>query len=302
MKKNLTTAYDDRQYMISPEYELFYYQDTRAVKRTGMHTHSNYEYYFFLEGNVEARVNNEHYILSYGDILVVPPGIPHGLFVKNFDVPYRRFDMWISVPFYEKLLTLSENFSYFPNLASKEQQYVIHTDRISFNRVLSRLYNIIEEEKGDRFGRETQLKILISDLGLLLNRLAYESFNKQGIVENDTLYQNICTYIDNNIDEKLTLDSISEHFFLSKYYLSHVFKDNIGISIHQYISKRRLKLCHDEIISGIPVSMIYRQYGFEDYSSFYRAFRKEYGVSPKTLLQQARLDINNSAHPDSYTS
>ncbi len=293
MKNNLTTSYDDRQYMISQDYELYYYHDTKEVKRTGLHAHPYYEFYFFLEGNVEAQINKEHCILSCGDIIAVPPGTTHGVFIKNFDVPYRRFDLWMSVDFYDRLTSISREFGYFPELATKKNIYIIHTEPIAFNGILSKLYGIIEEQKSNRFGKNMQLMILLSDLGLTVNRLAYEQFNNYPEAIQDTLYQNICNYIDNNLGEDLSLDNIAGHFFLSKYYLSHVFKDNLGISIHRYISKRRLKLCHDAIVSGTPVSQTYRQYGFDDYSSFYRAFRKEYGMSPKSLIRRSRQNIAN---------
>ena len=291
MKKNLTTNYDDRQYMISEDFELFYYRDTNPVKRTGLHSHPYYEFYFFLEGNVELSIRQKNYSLSYGDIFFIPPNTTHGVFVKNFDVPYRRFDLWLSIPFYNRLVEVCPDLSYYPDLVMKENCHLIHTERTAFSLVLNRLYSIIEEQKGNRFGRDSRILILISDLGLTINRLAYEQINKPLPSQQDSLYKNICTYIDNNIDEVLTLDRIADHFFLSKYYLSHVFKDNIGISIHKYITKRRLTMCHDEIIAGVPASSVCQQHGFDDYSSFYRAFKKEYGISPKALAQQAKLEI-----------
>ncbi|MBR5359423.1 MAG: cupin domain-containing protein, partial [Lachnospiraceae bacterium] len=232
MKKNLSTSYDDRQYMTSGDYELYYYRDTEAVKRTGLHTHPYYEFYFFLEGNAEAQVQKEHYILSYGDIFIVPPNTTHGVFIKNFDVPYRRFDLWISVPFYERLVAICPDLTYFTDAARKENRHLIHTEKTSFNLILNRLYSIIEEKQSLRFGRDTRILLLISDLGLTVNRLAYEQFNRHPAVQ-DSLYRSVCAYIDNNIDSDLSLDVIAGHFFLSKYYLSHVFKNNIGISIHQ---------------------------------------------------------------------
>lgn len=293
MKKNLTSNYDDRQYMQSGDFELYYYQDMSAGKRTGLHTHDYYEFYFFLEGHAEAQVKSEHYMLTYGDILLVPPRTSHGIFVQDFDLPYRRFDLWISVSFYNRLVAQSPEYSYAIGKAIDEDRHVIHNDRITFNSVLSRLFNIVEEEKGDRFGKATQLHISISDLLMYINRLAYEQFSPKKI-SSDSLYQNICDYIEHNIDEDLKLDTIADHFFLSKYYISHVFKDNIGISLHQYIAKKRLKLAHDAIMGGEPVSQVYQICGFEDYSSFYRAFKKEYNCSPRKLVQQSKLDTSDA--------
>lgn len=291
MKKNLISDYDDRQYMVQNDYELYYYRDTGPVKRTGLHTHTNHEFYFFIDGNVEVKIGQKNYTMSYGDIFFVPPNTSHGVFVKNFDIPYRRFDMWISEPFFNLLVEEYPDLNYFPDLAIKEECYLIHAERTAFSLILNRLYSIIEEQQGSRFGRDARILLLIADLGLTINRLAYEQFNRQQIPLQDSLYNNICAYIDNNIDEELSLDRIADHFFLSKYYLSHVFKENIGISIHKYITKRRLILCHDEIVAGIPASLVCHQHGFDDYSSFYRAFKKEYGMSPNTLAQRARLDI-----------
>ena len=68
---------------------------------------------------------------------------------------------------------------------------------------------------------------------------------------------------------------------MSKYHIAHIFKENTGISIHQYIMKKRLAACRDAILSNISITKAYLMFGFKDYSSFYRAFKKEFGISPK---------------------
>ncbi len=293
MKKNLTSDFDDRQYMQSPEYELYYYHDTKPSTRTGLHTHPYYEFYFFLEGHAEAEVKKEHYMLKYGDILIVPPKVNHGIFVHDFEIPYRRFDLWISVDFYNKLKSVSPDFGYAVELAIDEDRHVIHTDRITFNSILSKLFYIVEEEKGNRFGRKIQLDLSISELLLTISRLAHEQMNHKKVTT-DAIYQNICNYIEHHIDEDLSLDNIASHFFLSKFYISHVFKDNIGISVHKYIAKKRLMLCHDAIMGGEPVSLVCTNYGFDDYSSFYRAFKKEYGMSPTELIRRSKKNTTDA--------
>ncbi len=293
MKKNLTTTYDDRQYMESLDFELYYYHDTKPVTRTGLHTHKYYEFYFFLEGHAEAQVQQEHYMLSYGDILIVPPGITHGIFVHDFDIPYRRFDLWVSKQTFSEMLKQGSDYGYAVNMALQEARHVIHTDRITFNSILSKLFYIIEENKSARFGRECQLRLSVSELVLTVNRLAFEQFNDRRITQ-DVLYQNICDYIEHNIDEDLSLDNIANHFFLSKFYISHVFKDNIGISLHKYIAKKRLQLCRDAILSGESMSEACNNYGFDDYSNFYRAFKKEFGISPRELAKSAKLNTSDA--------
>ena len=96
-----------------------------------------------------------------------------------------------------------------------------------------------------------------------------------------SLYANLVEYIENHLEEELSLERLAEEFYVSKYHIAHVFKDNIGLSIHQYITKKRLLLCEEAIRAKMNITDVYQTYGFGDYSSFYRAFKKEYGISPK---------------------
>ena len=103
------------------------------------------------------------------------------------------------------------------------------------------------------------------------------------------LYLNLCDYINNHLDEDLSLEQLASFFYVSKYHISHIFKDNMGISLHQYITKKRLQASKNGILSGIPFGQVYQQYGFNDYTSFYRAFKKEFGSSPKEFKEQHKM-------------
>ncbi len=294
MKKDLMTAFDTRQYMVSNDFELYYYCDTDAKARTGLHTHDYIELYFFLEGNATAQVRDRKYKLQYGDMMIIPPHVSHGITIQNFDVPYRRFDFWISTEYYHHLVAISSDFDFALSHVKSIQEYLFHNDRIAFNTLLAKLFDLIEEQKSQYFGRETRISIDVSDLMLSINRTVYE--RQEGNQPSEaSLYQNICSYIEQHIDEDLSLENIAGHFYLSKFYIAHVFKDSIGISIHQYIRKKRLQLCHEAILGNRSITDVYQAFGFEDYSSFYRAFKKEYGLSPKELQKRSLRDAVQSA-------
>lgn len=88
-------------------------------------------------------------------------------------------------------------------------------------------------------------------------------------------------YIEEHLEEELSLDRMVAEFFVSKYHIAHFFKDHIGMSVHQYVQKKRLEACREVIRNNMKISEAYLLFGFKDYSGFYKAFRKEYGMSPK---------------------
>ena len=66
MKKNLQTTFSTRQYMLSKDFEIYYYSDSHddnLRSKVRIHTHDYYEFYFFLEGNVSIQINDSEYPL-----------------------------------------------------------------------------------------------------------------------------------------------------------------------------------------------------------------------------------------------
>lgn len=116
--------------------------------------------------------------------------------------------------------------------------------------------------------------------------MVYHQFHKRPASYSNALYLNICDYINNHLEEDLSLEHLASFFYVSKYHISHVFKEHMGLSLHQYIIKKRLQACKNGILSGAALTSLYQQYGFHDYSSFYRAFKKEFGQSPREFREQ----------------
>lgn len=289
MKKNLQTEFSTRQYMLSKDFEIFYYND-RNLSHVDMHSHNYYEFYFFLEGNVKMQIQDQQYSLKYGDLILIPPRIYHKAVIDNMEVPYRRFVFWISQEYCNHLLDISPDYVYLQQYVQIKNDYIFHNDRITFNTIQSRILRLIEEQRSDKFGRTPQIALCVDDLILHLNRLVYERNTPANPHVADSLYQNIMSYIEGHLDESLTLDALAAEFYVSKYHIAHVFKDNLGLSIHQYITKKRLTACREAIQSGENITQTYQAFGFGDYSSFYRAFKKEYGISPKDCQDMVTLE------------
>lgn len=284
MKKNLQTTFSTRQNMLSRDFEIYYYNDTfqnSHYYNVNSHVHNYYEFYFFLEGNVTMNIEGALHVLKPGDVIIIPPNISHYAILNDEHIPYRRFVFWISIDYCNDLLQLSPDYVYLMQHARVTKHYIFHYDVIGFNTLQSKVFRLIEELHSNRFGRDAKITLCANDLILHLNRSVYEMEHPKSQHEQQHLYQNLLLFIEDHLDEELTLDRLAEQFFVSKYHIAHVFKENLGLSVHQFITKKRLRMCQEAILSQTTISNIYLKYGFKDYSSFFRAFKKEFGMSPK---------------------
>ena len=275
-----TITFEDRQYMNSNDFEIFYYNDKKLLN-FGVHKHDNYEIYLYLSGDIQYQVDGKEINLQKGDFFIIPPNVEHGPVKINEETNYKRFVIWLKKDFIESLSKIIPEISYTFNYIEKNKKYNYTMEYIHFNELFGSLLAIWREHTDNNPFKNSMEISLLSTFLIKVNRLIYDYANPIHSQTNTELYTLIFDYINRNITENLTLENIANQFYTSKYHISHMFKENLGISPYQYITKLKLDNCRNAIAAGEPITNVAQKFGFVDYTTFYRAFKKEYGMSPK---------------------
>ena len=90
----------------------------------------------------------------------------------------------------------------------------------------------------------------------------------------------ILDFLNKNLTNRITIDELADKFYMSRYHLMHTFKEETGCTIGSYITTKRLLLARDMIRDGSSVSAACDACGFGSYSSFIRAYRKQFHSTP----------------------
>lgn len=138
------------------------------------------------------------------------------------------------------------------------------------------------------YGRDEILESTMVILLAFANRGYIESMlNKKGTHNKLDIIDDIFIYINRHITEDITLDDLAKEFFMTKFHLSKIFKKATGMTIHNCILKRKLSYSKKLIEQNMPIVDVYSKCGFGGYSHFFRAFKKEFGVTPKQYYRQS---------------
>ena len=274
--------FDPRQVMHADTFEIFHYKEPRP-DGVEVHHHDFYEVYFLLNGQVEYWVDGRILRLQPGDLLLISPLELHRPLVDASNPVYERIVLWINKQYLEGLAddaALSRCFA-------PEVPNLICPDAAQRTDLGARFHELIRENYSTDFGSDLCARGLFLQLMVILNRLAlYGKEPPQEEAQLSELVQRTLDHISQHIREEMTLESIASAFYVSKYHLSHTFTREMGVSIHRYIMLKRLLMARQLLLTGIPAGQACRLCGFADYTSFYRAFKGEYGISPKTFSSQ----------------
>ncbi len=276
--------YEKKGYLLE-DFRLFHLRGAQGVKAE-YHYHEFCKLLLLVSGSGGYCVEGSRYALQPGDIVLVGSRAVHR---PEFapDAPYERIIVYIDPDFLRQRSTADCDLN---AVFSGQQGHVLRT---SNRQSLFALADGLEETlSGEEYGR-----VILSE-GALLRLLvqigreqAHHTQPTAPAAPGDSRILQLMDYIRSHAAEDLSIDSLAEQFYMSKYHMMRLFREETGQSIYGYLTQQRLALARTLISGGMHATQAAFRSGFATYSSFTRAYGKQFGTTPTGRSRNAkRLD------------
>lgn len=287
MRRSIQT-FNERQTMNSPEFEVFHYKDARPGG-IALHNHDFYEIYLFLGGEVEYQIENAIYPLKRGDLLLVSPLELHRPIPREPVSVYERVVLWVDrryLRLLKQLHGLDIEHCFDPMRVGRRNLLRPKEELSALMALLSILLR--EEEGSQEYGSEFMRSSALLQVLILLSRMSQKQLGPSGSNDSDPLIDQVFDYINSHITEDLTMDRLSALMYVDSGTLSRRFRRQLGTSIPEYVRHKRLTLARNLLLEGEKPLRAAIACGYKDYSSFFRAFKAQYQLSPRELVASLR--------------
>lgn len=226
---------------------------------SGKEFHTYHEIILFLDGDAELITESFHIHLQPNSLIVIPKETYHQVVINGHkDNYYRCLFNFNDIPALLPMIKIG-----------MEYQTVIPVDRH-----IESLFRMLTDE------REYKDLLLTSVLSLLLSEIPQKSALKTAETSQNATVAAALKYINDHLFDDVTIDTIAKKCSTSPSSLSHAFKNEMNIPLHRFIIKKRLIAAHHKIQSGESAYFAAMSSGFNDYSGFYKQYKKMFGCPP----------------------
>lgn len=243
-----------------------------------MHIHTTCEIYIFLKGSAQYAVEGTRYPLSPGDLLLMRPGESHMVVLLSHDIPYERMSLNFppelirSLPIFNELLA-----PFFDRPLGVMNRYRLSDFPGNFIRYCLESIDSLAADPSP------SLSLILPNVLALLSRIVPVFAGRPTPQDSPAseISSRLVQYVNEHLTDELSLEQISEQFFMSQSQISRIFKNATGSSLWHYILIKRLLRARELLMNGTPPAKAAADCGFRDYSAFYKSYRARFGVSPK---------------------
>lgn len=230
---------------------------------SGKEFHLFHEIVLFLGGDAQLISETVNINLKPQTIVVIPKETYHQFIINGDQNEYYR----CVFQFYET----AENLSLISS--SIQELFVTESDKIIAHLFSKMIKMTKEPDENAQIVSEAVLNLLLDEIKSKKSIEVFEDLS-------DELTKQAIEYISQNLAENVNVNDIAKYLNVSPSTLMRTFKKNMNMPIHKYIIKKRLIFAHTKITNGEPATLVAIDCGFNDYSGFYKQYKKMFGVSP----------------------
>lgn len=268
------------------------------------HVHREYEIYYMLDGMGYYFIESNTYLVTAGTLVVIDSLQIH----KTTYFEQQTHDRILIEISKERLQPFFEVVFGHSIEAFFTQQYgVFSFDESERRKIETLLFDMMKELETPSPHHQTMVWLQLAELCVLIDRhQSAHRFDATGFVADTAKHRNvheIATYMKQNYNADLSLDQMAQRFFISKSYLSRIFKEVTGHTVHEYLHIQRIR--HAEALLADPcksITEIASLLGYQSSAYFGKIFKKYTETSPlkyrqkidrlKKNIRQRKQEIN----------
>ena len=283
--------------MAIKNFQLSYYNNStedfhiQSVKNpqlaTKPHTHSYFQIYYVICGKLYHYVGDKRACMERGDMFIVPPDVMHYVSAEEGTTFY-------SFSFVSGFLIDSPEAphivaNFLRNLLKNGDLKIRATLSLPSEEILyieSLMAHIEKEFKNKPIGYyDTVRTLAILIVGYLARSYYEEHSTKEHVKANREVIRHCIEYIENNYFEKINIDEIAKELAMSQSGFCKLFLLETGRTFSSYLNRRRIEKACEYIEKNYKLTTLYPYVGYNDFSTFYRNFKKYVGVCPSKYKQ-----------------
>lgn len=266
-------------YLDSPDKGLTYeYKSSIGDASYAYHRHNNCEIFLFLKGNVQFYIEYACYQLSAYDLVILNSEEMHRI-VCNDDSLYERIVININKSYLDQLSNVGTDLSACFYHRPPGTDNIVRLTSKQLESFLTLCKSLDHTMLSTDYGHSIQKDAYLSLLLVLVNSI-FKKNASNSISIMPTYLIKIMQYIENHLNETISLQQLEIHCHQDSNYLSQQFKQHTGMTLRSYLLARRIARAKSLLLNGCNVTEACYQCGFNDYANFIRSFTKIEGVSP----------------------
>jgi YesN/AraC family two-component response regulator len=260
------------------------------------HFHQEYEIYLLLGGRRQIFFDNRAYIAEAGNLVLVDSGQIHMSHSVSNDLykQYERIILYIDQDKVKQYDVMFPELKMGRFLHKHFGIYALSPEQLG--RIVRMYQNLMKEMKDQNAKSQTMMDLEIIDAFISFWRenkpVSYIEDDKNGGTNTGkngkytTVYA-VSDYVSEHFCEDISLDDLSNRFFISKYYLSRSFREVTGVGIREYVNTLRVQKAQNLLSdTNMSVSEISERLGFESITYFERIFKRFQSISPVQFRKQ----------------